>query len=358
MHLTPPSHSLGDARLAPAAACRHSASRRPRPRRAQPSGRPPLAGAEAEALRAVQADRAGPGSSISTTQGSARSPRQVGGVGRRARPLEGRGDGEAIAASSRRSSRCAPTIRPTRRRAPRPRRRRRRRAAPPGARHAGARHAGARKGAGAGAVERGADGRARHLADVGDHGGGGRDDDGAAGGERAVARQVRAVDDERRAAAPDHLRGGQRRRPPPLAQLGEADGEGEVETGAGLVRVVLDNSAASFSTAVVACTVTLEPLAQLAVRAAYDERRRRMHLAEEALIAAHAFAFDRVAQRLARERSMLDAARGHGQGDLNWYTNGWLREHIARANATARSCSRPSTSTRRRARKRRDYCEA
>ena len=23
------------------------------------------------------------------------------------------------------------------------------------------------------------------------------------------------------------------------------------------------------------------------------------------------------------------AARGHGQGDLNWYTNGWLREQIA-----------------------------
>ena len=113
------------------------------------------------------------------------------------------------------------------------------------------------------------------------------------------------------------------------ASLGESDGEGEVETGAGLVRVVLDNSAATFSTAVVACTVTLEPLAQLAVRAAYDDRRRRMHLAEEALIAAHAFAFDRVAQQLARERSMLDAARGHGQGDLNWYTNGWLREHIA-----------------------------
>ena len=95
------------------------------------------------------------------------------------------------------------------------------------------------------------------------------------------------------------------------------------------MRVVLDNSAATFSTAVVACTVTLEPLAQLAVRAAYDARRKRMHLAEEALIAAHAFAFDRVAQQLARERSMLDAARGHGQGDLNWYTNGWLREHIA-----------------------------
>jgi len=113
------------------------------------------------------------------------------------------------------------------------------------------------------------------------------------------------------------------------ASLGESDGEGEVETGAGLVRVVLDNSAATFSTAVVACTVTLEPLAQLAVRAAYDARQRRMHLAEEALIAAHAFAFDRVAQQLARERSMLDAARGHGQGDLNWYTNGWLREHIA-----------------------------
>ena len=113
------------------------------------------------------------------------------------------------------------------------------------------------------------------------------------------------------------------------ASLGESDGEGEVETGAGLVRVVLDNSAATFSTAVVACTVTLEPLAQLAVRAAYDARRRRIHLAEEALIAAHAFAFDRVAQQLARERSMLDAARGHGQGDLNWYTNGWLREQIA-----------------------------
>ena len=113
------------------------------------------------------------------------------------------------------------------------------------------------------------------------------------------------------------------------ASLGESDGEGEVETGAGLVRVVLDNSAATFSTAVVACTVTLEPLAQLAVRAAYDARQRRMHLAEEALIAAHAFAFDRVAQQLARERSMLDAARGHGQGDLNWYTNGWLREQIA-----------------------------
>ena len=117
--------------------------------------------------------------------------------------------------------------------------------------------------------------------------------------------------------------------PAASASLGEADGEGEVETGAGLVRVVLDNSAATFSTAVVACTVTLEPLAQLAVRAAYDARRRRMHLAEEALIAAHAFAFDRVAQQLARERSMLDAARGHGQGDLNWYTNGWLREQIA-----------------------------
>ena len=39
------------------------------------------------------------------------------------------------------------------------------------------------------------------------------------------------------------------------------------------MRVVLDNSAATFSTAVVACTVTLEPLAQLAVRAAYDARR-------------------------------------------------------------------------------------
>ena len=55
--------------------------------------------------------------------------------------------------------------------------------------------------------------------------------------------------------------------PPPLAQLGEADGEGEVETGAGLVRVVLDNSAATFSTAVVACTGRSSPSA-VAVRAA------------------------------------------------------------------------------------------